>query len=136
GAKPQLEQARPGLTIGDCSGLLLTGGTDVNPSRYDEPAAPLTDKPDEERDAAEAALIDEALDRDLPVLAICRGMQLLNVHLGGSLIQHLPSTDHHRKKTPEDKGRPAHRIAIKPGTLLAGIAQRDAWEVNSRHHQA
>jgi putative glutamine amidotransferase len=136
GAQPLLREAKPGLKIGQCAGLLLTGGSDVNPARYGETAGPETQPPDDERDAVESALIDEALDRDLPVLAICRGMQMLNVHLGGSLIQHLPEVARHRKLTPEDKGLPAHRVVVEPGTLLASVAGRETLEVNSRHHQA
>jgi gamma-glutamyl-gamma-aminobutyrate hydrolase PuuD len=79
GAEPLLQEARPGLKIGLCRGLLLTGGSDVDPSLYGETRAPETEPPDAERDAAEGALIDEALARDLPLLAICRGMQILNV---------------------------------------------------------
>ena len=135
GLQPVLEEAREGLKIGQCSGLLLTGGTDVDPALYGEPAAPETDVPDKERDAAEAGLIDEALARDVPVLAICRGMQILNVHLGGSLIQHLSTAERHVRRTP-DRGSPAHRVIIEPGTMLAGITHKESWEVNSRHHQA
>src|SRR5882724_6787700 len=76
GAAPLLAQARLGLTIGSCGGLLLTGGDDVDPSLYAEAALSETEPPDRERDAVEAALIDEALARDLPVLAICRGLQI------------------------------------------------------------
>ena len=83
GAEPALEEVRTGLRIGPCCGLLLTGGGDVDPALYGETASPETELPDPERDAVEAALIDEALARDLPLLGICRGMQLLNVHLGG-----------------------------------------------------
>jgi len=135
GAEPLLQEARPGLKIGSCGGLLLTGGSDVNPLLYGEPPSPETEPPDPGRDAAEAALIDEALARDLPLLAICRGMQILNVHLGGSLIQHLPTAARHVRRTP-DKSLPAHSVAIEPGTLLSRIARTGAWEVNSRHHQA
>jgi putative glutamine amidotransferase len=135
GAEPRLEEARRGLKIGTCRGLLLTGGGDVNPMLYGEALSPETEQPDDDRDSVEADLIDEALDRDLPLLGICRGMQILNVHLGGSLIQHLPTAARHVVRTP-DRGLPAHRIAITPGTVLADIAQRDTWEVNSRHHQA
>jgi putative glutamine amidotransferase len=135
GAEPLLGEARTGLKIGSCRGLLLTGGSDVEPARYGEPASPETQPPDQERDAVEAALIDEALARDLPVLAICRGMQLLNVHLGGSLIQHLPGAGRHVRRTP-DRSLPAHSVAIEPGSLLASIAERETWDVNSRHHQA
>ena len=135
GLHPVLEEAREGLKIGQCTGLLLTGGTDVDPALYGESAAPETDMPDKERDAAEGVLIDEALARDVPVLAICRGMQILNVHLGGSLIQHLPTAERHVRRTP-DRGLPAHRVIIEPGTMLAGIVKKEGWEVNSRHHQA
>jgi len=107
GGEPILQEARPGLKIGSCGGLLLTGGSDVDPRLYGETPSPQTEPPDPVRDAAEAALIDEALARDLPLLAICRGMQILNVHLGGSLIQHLPTAAHHVRRTP-DKSLPAH----------------------------
>jgi gamma-glutamyl-gamma-aminobutyrate hydrolase PuuD len=135
GAEPLLQEARPGLKIGPCGGLLLTGGSDVDPFLYGETPSPETEPPDPDRDAAEAALIDEALARDLPLLAICRGMQILNVHLGGSLIQHLPTAARHARRTP-DKSLPAHRVAIEAGTLLSSIARCETWEVNSRHHQA
>jgi putative glutamine amidotransferase len=135
GAEPLLQEVRPGLKIGSCRGLLLTGGSDVDPLLYGEPPSPDTEPPDPERDAAECALIDEALARDLPLLAICRGMQILNVHLGGTLVQHLPTAVRHVKRT-SDKSVPAHRVAIEPGTLLSGIARSESWEVNSRHHQA
>jgi putative glutamine amidotransferase len=135
GAEPLLQEARPGLKIGSCGGLLLTGGSDVDPRLYGELPSPETEPPDPDRDTAEGALIDEALARDLPLFAICRGMQILNVHLGGSLIQHLPTAARHVRRTP-DKGLPAHRVSIEPGTLLAGIACSESWEVNSRHHQA
>ncbi|HEY2843995.1 MAG TPA: gamma-glutamyl-gamma-aminobutyrate hydrolase family protein [Bryobacteraceae bacterium] len=135
GAQTLLAEARPGLRLGTCSGLLLTGGTDVDPARYGQTPAPETQTPDKDRDAEEAALIEEALARDVPVLAICRGMQILNVSLGGTLIQHLSGAFRHVKR-PEDRGLPAHGIAIEPGTLLAGIAHSASWQVNSRHHQA
>jgi gamma-glutamyl-gamma-aminobutyrate hydrolase PuuD len=135
GAEPVLEEVRTGLRIGPCCGLLLTGGGDVDPALYGEIASPETDPPDPERDAVEAALIDEALARDLPLLGICRGMQLLNVHLGGTLVQHLPTVGRHVRRT-SDRGLPAHRVVIEPGSMLASIAHRQMWEVNSRHHQA
>src|SRR5665213_4218986 len=75
GIQPVLAEPEPGLIIGTYEGLLLTGGTDVNPELYNELRAPETDAPDRERDTAEAALIDEALQRDVPLFAICRGMQ-------------------------------------------------------------
>ena len=135
GAEPVLVEVRAGLRIGPCCGLLLTGGGDVDPALYGEIASPETEPPDPERDAVEAALIDEALARDVPLLAICRGMQMLNVHLGGSLVQHLPTADRHVRRT-SDRSLPAHQGVSEPGTMLASIAHRRTWEVNSRHHQA
>jgi putative glutamine amidotransferase len=115
-------------------GLLLMGGTDVNPKLYGETARPEVDQPDDERDAVEQQLLDEALRIDLPVLAICRGMQLLNVHSGGTLIQHLELTKHDTEF--EDKGTVAHEVILEPQSQLAEITGTTRLEVNSRHHQA
>jgi gamma-glutamyl-gamma-aminobutyrate hydrolase PuuD len=135
GAQPRLEEAKSGIRLGECAGLLLTGGTDVDPAMYGEVRAPETEPPDQERDSLEAALIGEALARDIPLLAICRGMQILNVARGGSLVQHLPGAARHVRRTP-DRALAAHSVSIEPGTLLAEVAQQSSWEVNSRHHQA
>jgi putative glutamine amidotransferase len=135
GMTPALVQAGAAATLDGCAGLLLTGGGDVNPARYGAGAHPETEPPDDERDAAEAALIEEALRRDLPLFAICRGMQILNVHLGGTLVQHVDRIDRHRTD-PWDKSEVAHAVTIEPGTLLAEIAGAESWLVNSRHHQA
>ena len=118
------------------SGLLLMGGSDVNPARYGEARHPETQESDDARDELECALISEAIARDLPLLAICRGIQILNVQHGGTLVQHLESTERHRQRT-ENRGLPVHRVEIVPGTRLADIARNArAWDVNSRHHQA
>jgi len=120
----------------DAAGLLLMGGSDVNPARYGETRLADTEESDDARDELETALIEEALARDLPVLAICRGLQILNVQQGGTLIQHLPSTARHRQRT-ENKGTPVHEVGIVPGTALASIAGGSLQlAVNSRHHQA
>lgn len=133
--EPVLVEAGHPVSLDDYSGLLLTGGSDVNPARYGEAMAPETDAPDDERDDVEARLIDESIARDFPVLAICRGLQILNVHLGGTLVQHLDDNLGHQTRTV-DRGVPAHPINIEPGTLLATIAGQPRWQVNSRHHQA
>jgi gamma-glutamyl-gamma-aminobutyrate hydrolase PuuD len=109
-------------------GLLLAGGTDVDPDLYGESAAPETDEPDVVRDCLELMLLNQALDRDLPVLGICRGIQLFNVALGGSLVQHV---DGHK----QPKVRDAHAVSIAPGTRLAAILTSGEYLVNSRHHQ-
>ncbi len=133
--EPVLVEAGSPISLDDYSGLLLTGGSDVNPARYGAAMGPETDAPDDERDDMEASLIQQSVARDFPVLAICRGLQILNVHFGGTLEQHLDERLGHQSRTP-DRSLPAHRIDIEPGTLLQAIAGRSPWEVNSRHHQA
>ena len=116
------------------AGLLLMGGTDVNPKLYGASPAPEVDEPDDERDAVEWRLIDEALERDLPMFAICRGLQMLNVHHGGSLHQHLGSPRHDTDF--EDKSTIAHEVTIERESHLANIVESTRLRVNSRHHQA
>src|SRR5271154_4710815 len=126
----------PGTSLDGALGLVLLGGCDVNPARYGELRLPETEEPDDPRDQRESALIAEALDRDLPILAICRGMQILNVQHGGSLVQHLDPVERHRQR-PRDKSVSAHSIEIVPGTTLARIAGAELRpQVNSRHHQS
>ncbi len=134
GIEPVL--VRPGETIPDASGLVLMGGSDVNPALYNEERLRETDRADPARDELEYRLIAEFLERDAPILAICRGMQILNVQHGGTLIQHLANFSQHRVKT-EDKGEPVHSVKIEPGTKLSAILGEPLTvEVNSRHHQA
>jgi gamma-glutamyl-gamma-aminobutyrate hydrolase PuuD len=135
GIEPQLVLAGTPATLGDADGLVLLGGSDLNPALYGEPRGPETDEPDDERDRSEYALIAEALERDVPVLAICRGLQILNVQQGGTLVQDIPG-GRHVHRTP-DRSLPAHAVVVTPGTLLAKVAcDRPTLEVNSRHHQA
>jgi putative glutamine amidotransferase len=112
-------------------GLLLAGGADVNPALYGEQPAPETEAPDTIRDRRESALLAEALERDVPVLGICRGNQFFNVYFGGKLVQHLPNCEVHRR---QDTAL-AHEVRPVPGTLLASITGTDTLTVNSRHHQ-
>jgi putative glutamine amidotransferase len=125
-----------GTSLDGMSGLMLMGGTDVNPARYGEARHPETEIPDDRRDQLEIALIAEALERDLPILAICRGMQILNVQHGGTLVQHLEPVEQHCQR-PADKSLSAHSIDIVPATKLARIAGGElTCDVNSRHHQS
>ena len=120
-------------------GLLLTGGVDVNPALYGQERGRQTDSPDDSRDRMECDFLSEALRLKMPVLAICRGMQLLNVCLGGTLHQHLDSSVLHVVRKPEDpprQHRAAHPITIDGGTRLASIVGAGDHPVNSRHHQA
>ena len=122
-------------------GLLLTGSpSNVHPSHYGcEPTHPET-LHDPERDATTLPLIREAVSRDLPILAICRGIQELNVALGGSLhqrVHELPGRLNHRssKDSPEGPYGPAHQVALTPGGLLASLLEATEIMVNSRHSQ-
>ena len=123
------------------AGLLMTGGDDIHPRRWDaqealHPAA----EPDEDRDGLEIPAARQAWDLGLPILGICRGEQLLNVALGGSLLQDLPSQLHlddalHRRGT-SDVPEPAHDVTLEPGSRLAALLGATTATVNSRHHQA
>jgi putative glutamine amidotransferase len=122
-----------------CDGVLLTGGADVDPTRYGESKRHATLTVEPARDAYELALVDAAFERRLPILAICRGIQLLNVARGGTLYQDLPdqapSAVNHRIKEPSDAM--AHDVAIAPDTRLSTLLDgAPTVAVNSRHHQA
>jgi len=126
---------RAGAGVPPHEGLLTTGGADVNPERYGEPAHRLTRPARPERDEAEFALTRRALEEQRPLLAICRGAQVLNVACGGSLLQHIEEREPHRgPEGTQDSGW--HDVRVVPGTLLAGIAGDGVLYVNSRHHQA
>ena len=121
--------------VGELNGLLVSGGEDIQPARYG--ATPAPDEEAEyapERDALEIRLVEAALERDLPVLGICRGMQLLNVVLGGSLTSHLEGHDSYESNGEELASY--HRIFITPGSKLAAIVGSGGFvRVNSLHHQ-
>lgn len=127
-----------GSILDRCAGLLLTGGHDVDPALYGQEAIPACGAPCRERDRMEGWLLDRALERDLPVLGICRGIQLLNAHLGGTLYQDLPSQRPgpvcHVQKPPYD--RPVHAVTVEEGSFLAGLTGAGELRVNSYHHQA
>jgi putative glutamine amidotransferase len=119
-------------------GVILSGGPDLHPRTYgEEPAAGLG-QVDSELDVTELALTRAALDRDLPLLAICRGLQVLNVALGGSLFQDIDAqvsgSLNHRPSV--DKGVATHRVRIESGTRLHTLLGRRRVWVNGRHHQA
>lgn len=116
-------------------GVLIPGGTDVDPARYGEQPLPELLTPDAGRDDLEIALVRAALERDLPLLAICRGFQVLNVACGGRLLQHIPDDSHRALENGRGPSR-FHDVTITLGTLLAEIAGAGTRRVNSRHHQA
>lgn len=121
-------------TLDALDGLLLSGGADLDPQLYGAAAHDETDDPRRERDAGELALLRAALDRDLPVLAVCRGSQLLNVARGGDLVQHLPDAlgDERHKHRPGTYSE--HAVDVKAGTRLSDVVGEQA-EVKSHHHQ-
>jgi len=116
--------------------IVLTGGADVDPARYGEPSHETTQSPEPARDAYELALLRECERRDVPVLAICRGMQLLNVSRGGSLCQHLPESE----GAPEHMAKPGsfspQRVLMAEGSRLARLLGRSEVIVPCHHHQA
>ncbi|MEV5352668.1 gamma-glutamyl-gamma-aminobutyrate hydrolase family protein [Streptomyces sp. NPDC093516] len=126
---PPDDPARAAETVARLDGLVIAGGPDVEPVRYGAERDPRTGPPAPERDAWELALIDAALAGGVPLLGICRGMQLLNVALGGSLVQHL---DGHAEVVGVFGGHPVKPV---PGTLYGGIVPEET-SVPTYHHQA
>ncbi len=122
-------------TVAALDGIVFTGGSDLNPSWYGEAPHPETFGVDDRRDESEFALLQEAFDAGLPVLGICRGIQLLNVALGGDLHQHLPEVVGHdgHKNDPPGVFR-QHEVSVAPGTRLESILGSRAT-VCSHHHQ-
>jgi anthranilate synthase component 2/putative glutamine amidotransferase len=116
-------------------GLVLTGGADVDPARYGEVLAEHTSAPRTARDEWEIALARGALDRDVPLLAICRGLQVLNVVLGGTLHQHLPDVAGHEGHQPSPGVFGAVEVDIEPGTRTAELIG-SRLRVSCHHHQA
>jgi putative glutamine amidotransferase len=127
-------------------GLLLTGGEDVSPALYGEPPHAKLGEVNAERDAFEIALVGESRGRNLPIFAICRGIQLLNVAFGGTLVQDVPSEVtgalNHCWSVPQHESYAlAHEVWLESDSLLTRLMRErlndtDSCEVNSRHHQA
>lgn len=116
-------------------GLIVAGGCDVDPSTYDATPHPETVDTRPGRDEHEKTLIQAALDRDLPLLAICRGLQMLNVTLGGTLQQHLPDVVAHDEHRPSPAIFGTTEVKVEPGTLTARLFG-DRTSVRCYHHQA
>ena len=138
-----LTKDQPAAAVAAVAGLVLTGGTDVDPARYGDTKRESGVQIDAERDGFEIALVHAAAEAKVPILGICRGMQVLNVALGGTLIQdiatELPGSLEHSVPVPQQAL--AHEIWITRGSLLwklmqEKLAEGDSCLVNSRHHQA
>lgn len=135
---PVIRSADVPAIVDVLDGLLLTGGEDIAPSYFGETPHPKLGAVDPERDRFEIAILKEAWERRLPVLAICRGIQLVNVAFGGSLWQDIPSQRpgaiSHNPKTPRDQR--AHAVTLTPGSRAARALGAERIEVNSFHHQS
>lgn len=125
-------------TVAMLDGLLMSGGEDINPAYYGEEKAEKCETINDARDTYELLLLKKAMDRNVPVMGICRGMQLINVAMGGTLYQDLPSEKPseitHRQM--ENFLQPAHDVMLEPDTEVARIFGQMKFGVNSRHHQA
>lgn len=124
--------------LDECQGLLLTGGYDIDPARYGEERLACTNEPHKDRDDSEFELVRQAIERDMPILAICRGIQVLNVFFGGTLWQDVKAqgvTDfnHAQFETPE---KLVHTVELVEGTPIQQAMGKTEIEVNSCHHQA
>ena len=120
-------------TLDALDGIVFSGGADIDPARYGQDGHPATDGVERFRDDFEFALLERALERDLPVLGICRGSQVLNIGLGGDLVQHLPEvSDATHKDVPGDFVD--HEVDLEPGTRVCGLLGSRA-PVKSHHHQ-
>lgn len=135
---PVLDPADAASLLDGMAGLLLTGGEDVDPGRYGDVPHPALGEVHGPRDAFEVALIHAALARRLPTLAICRGVQIMNVALGGSLVQDLPSQWESPLPHEGTGARAAriHAVRIARGSRLAASLSAESLVVNSFHHQA
>jgi putative glutamine amidotransferase len=138
---PALGRAQLDELFANLDGLLLSGGGDVEPGLYGERPHPKVSGVSARRDRFEIDVVRRAIDRRMPLLAICRGMQILNVALGGTLYQHVPqvfgdTVEHQQVAAGSPRDEITHPVEIRPGTLLANLVGSGAIGVNSIHHQA
>jgi putative glutamine amidotransferase len=121
-------------TIAVLDGIVFSGGSDLDPAHYGDDPHPETDEPREVRDRAEMALLTAALERDMPVLAVCRGSQVLNVALGGDLVQHLPEIVGHEGHRHTPGAWSDHEVKLEPESRVGELLGERA-PVKSHHHQ-
>lgn len=124
--------------LSSCDGIILSGGEDVDPQFYGQDPHPQLGPTIPDRDLAEMAIVKYALENDIPILAICRGLQILNVALGGTLIQDIPSqvSEPIQHTQTVERKRDTHFVTISQDSKLFGILNSERIRVNSLHHQA
>jgi putative glutamine amidotransferase len=135
---PQLDADALLRLLAEIHGLLLTGGGDMDPALFGELPHPTLYEVAPSRDVLETTAVRVVMERRRPILAVCRGIQVLNVALGGNLYQDL-GTDpgmELRHSQPEARDQPTHKVVVEPGSHLARILDTEELEVNSMHHQA
>jgi putative glutamine amidotransferase len=132
---PVLEDHHVDAVLDTVDGIVLSGGGDIDPARYGQVAAPEVYGVNAGRDRWEFALLRGALERGVPVLGICRGAQVLNVALGGALIQDLPAITDHPHRDDERDAEGVHPVTVRKG-LLARVLGTTTVRVNTLHHQA
>jgi putative glutamine amidotransferase len=125
--------------VAQVDGLLFSGGGDVHPERYNGQLHPLVDRVDPDRDRVEIFLINEAIQRETPLLGICRGLQVINIALGGTIYEDIldqrPNSIQHENSAGHPRQYLAHSVKIVPDSRLARISGKLASPVNSLHHQ-
>ncbi|MFB4210800.1 gamma-glutamyl-gamma-aminobutyrate hydrolase family protein [Shouchella sp. JSM 1781072] len=136
---PNIEPTKAWSYVKQLDGVLMTGGGDINPTLFHEDPHPQLGSITPERDLFEMALAKAALAEEKPVLAICRGMQILNIAAGGDMYQDLPSQFQseliqHQQRAPREYG--SHQVQMKDSSILASIVGTQTMFVNSFHHQA
>jgi len=120
--------------LGSIDGLIVSGGPDVSPSRYGQEPGPMTKEFYPEQDETEMGLISSALEMDMPILGVCRGMQILSIAHGGALHQHLDDTPGHEGHGGFDGVSTDHGVIVEEDSILAGL-MGTSFTVNSTHHQ-
>lgn len=129
-----------GEIVARLDGLLLSGGGDVHPAVYHSQEHPKVNEVDEDRDRVEIAIFQSAVERRMPILGICRGQQLINVAMGGSLYEDIldqhPNAIQHTCFPAKPRDYPAHPVEVDPTSRLANILGTERLKVNSLHHQA
>src|SRR5215472_11486648 len=138
GCVPVLLPPQPGIgeAVSKLDGLVLPGGGDLDPALYGMPQHPETGRLSPRRDAAEVELARAAVKTGLPVLGVCRGLQILNVVLGGTLHQHLPDVIGNSGHEPEPSVFGSQRVSLEPGSQIAKLMGSDTATVPCHHHQA